>query len=100
MTKEEALNEGIKVMEDIGFLYNSNDNINVKSDNGEYLLKGKNTWLISFHYGLEDYGKNVGAHVMIMDETGRGVDISYRNGYIKLGYDEENDKYFVEEQSP
>ena len=46
-------------------------------------------------YGAEDFGKGA-AHMMISisDEDGIAHDISFRNGYILLSYDQQNDKYF------
>lgn len=100
MTKEEALALGIKVMSDIKFEYDKNDNINIKFDEGKILIQDKNIWLVSFQYGAEDYGRNVGAHLSIDDNLEKGIDISFRNGSITLGYDEEKDKYFVESKRP
>ncbi|KMQ69918.1 hypothetical protein ACM39_02430 [Chryseobacterium sp. FH2] len=100
LTKEEALNLGVKIMEDISFDYDKKDNINVKFDKGEYLIKNKNTWLVSFQYGAEDYGRNVGAHLLILDEDKNPIDISFRNGSITLGYDEEKNKYFIQSKRP
>lgn len=99
MTKEQAFGLGKKVMEDIGFDYDANTEISLRYiEKGDY--EKNNRWLVSFPYGIEDFGKYIHAHLSINDDLQKAARISYRNGSVSLGYDEENDKYFVEEQRP
>lgn len=99
LTREQALEIGVKAMQDIHFEYDSDDEIKVIYDEGK-IYPNINIWLVGFLYGKEDYGKNVGANFIINDDLQKAVRVSYRNGSISLGYDEGNDKYFVEKQYP
>lgn len=62
------------------------------------------SWLVSFSYGAEDFGVNregisrASIHITIFDDDGVVTNISLRNGYIKLGYNKEDDKYFIEDR--
>ncbi|WP_312769261.1 hypothetical protein [Epilithonimonas sp.] len=100
LTKEEALALGIKIMTDINFLYDVNAEIGVKYiEKGEY--QEYNKWLISFPYGLEDFGRYIYGFIDINDDSKIAKrKISIRNGSINLGYDEEKDKYFVQSKRP
>lgn len=100
LTEEQALKLGKKVMSDIGFEYDQKDEITTKYDDGKILEQGINIWLVSFQYGKEDYGRNVGVNVSIYDNEKLAVSVSYRNGFIALGYNAEKDKYFVKSKRP
>lgn len=99
MTKEEALSLGIKIMQDIKFEYDENDEIIIKYDEKK-LYPSMNVWLVGFSYGKEDYGRNVGANLIINADTKLPKELLFRNGSITLGYDTEKDKYFVEKKRP
>ena len=64
------------------------------------------SWLVSFPYGAEDYGRDANGisyaslMITIFDDDGIATSISYRNGYVKLGYNIEEDKYFIVERRP
>lgn len=89
-TEEYALKIGEKVLRDTGL-----------QDDGKYLFKGENTWLVSFPYGTDINGKSrASMHIVIFDNNGIAFDISYKNGRIILDYDKENDKYSVKKQRP
>lgn len=101
LTKEKAIALGIKIMKDISFLFDESDLINANYiDKSDTPVFPDDSWLISFQYGKEDYGKNVGAHLTIDNKSKIGTEISFRNGFISLGYDEEKGKYFVKEKRP
>ncbi|KMQ69919.1 hypothetical protein ACM39_02435 [Chryseobacterium sp. FH2] len=101
LTEKEAIELGLKIMKDISFLFDESDNIiAVYTDKSETKVISNNSWLVGFPYGKEDYGRNVGANLIIDDELKKGIDISFRNGSITLGYDEEKDKYFVAKKFP
>ncbi len=96
--KEQAIIIGKKAMQDIDFSYDKSAEVTANYDDGKILYQGINVWLIGFDYGSEDYGENVFAGVVILDDEGKATNVNYRNGFIKLGYDEEQDKYFIAEK--
>lgn len=100
MTKNEAITLGIKVMSDINFTYDKDDEIVAIYDNGEKIYQNINTWQVSFLYGKEDYGRNVDAHITILDNEKTAKKLLFRNGTIDLKYDIEKDKYFIKEKRP
>lgn len=105
-TKEYAIALGEKVLRDIGYWGGDVETPSARFDAGEFIVIGENTWLVSFPYGAEDYGKdvdgrsNASRHITIFDSDGIAKNISYRNGYVELGYNEEEDKYFIAERRP
>ncbi|NML55861.1 hypothetical protein [Chryseobacterium cheonjiense] len=99
LTKEQALEIGIKVMQDIRFEYDAKDEIKVVYDQGK-IYPNLNIWLIGFMYGKEDYGRNVGANLIINADTKLPKELLFRNGSITLSYDAEKDKYFVKSKRP
>jgi hypothetical protein len=100
LTKEEAIAIGIKAMSDINFIYDKDDEIVAIYDPGEKIYQNINIWQISFPYGKEDYGRNVDAHISILDDEKIAKKILFRNGSIDLGYNKEKDKYFIKEKRP
>lgn len=105
-TEEYALQLGEKVLRDIEFWDDDIEMPTARLDEGEYLHIGENTWLVSFPYGAEDYGtdnndkRRASMHVTIFDDDGIATSVSYRNGNVRLKYNEEEDKYYIEEQRP
>jgi hypothetical protein len=99
LTKEEALVLGKKVMSDINFEYDKEDEIVAVYDEKK-LYPNLDIWLVGFLYGKEDYGRNVDANLIINDETKMPKKLLFRNGSVTLGYDEEKDKYFVQSKRP
>ncbi|MEC3876739.1 hypothetical protein [Chryseobacterium salviniae] len=96
---KEALDLGIKVMQDIKFEYDTKEEVKVTFDENK-LYPNRNIWLIGFLYGKEDYGRNVDAILHIDDDTKTPRKLLFRNGSITLGYDAEKDKYFVKSKRP
>lgn len=98
---EKALEIGEQALRDTGMWDTDVENPTAKFDDGKVLFPGINLWLVNFTYGKEDYGGN-GANmsVTVLDEEGVAVSISYRTGYIQLGYDKKKDKYYIKSQRP
>ena len=98
LTEQKAIEIDKKVMEEIGFTYDKEDLISAVVDEGKVMFIGVNIWIISFMYGKEDYGRNVDANMIILDDTGMARSINMRNSAIDLGY--KNGKYFIKERRP
>ncbi|SEC42306.1 hypothetical protein SAMN04489761_2951 [Tenacibaculum sp. MAR_2009_124] len=106
-TEKYALKIGEKVLRDIKFWDDD-----IETPTAKYIKKGltlvfpENAWLVSFPYGKEDYGTDINdrsratIHVTIFDDDGIATSISYKNGYIKLGYNTGEENYYVKEQRP
>ncbi|NAS31514.1 hypothetical protein GTQ40_11065 [Flavobacteriaceae bacterium R38] len=105
-TEEYALQIGKKVLKDTELWDTDVGAPSVRFDDGKYLHIGENTWLVSFPYGAEDFGRDdngksrASMHVTIFDDDGIATSVSYRNGNVRLDYDKENDKYSIKEQRP
>jgi hypothetical protein len=99
LTEEKALEIGKKAMSDINFEYDLKDEIKIVFNEGK-MYENINIWLINFPYGEEDYGRNVTAVLGINDDDKTAKELLFRNGAIDLGYDKENDKYFIKEKRP
>jgi len=105
-TEEYVLELGKKILKDIEFWEDDIEKPSARFDDGKYLHIGENSWLVSFPYGAEDYGTdNTGKsrasmHITIFDDDGIATSVSYRNGYVKLKYNTEDDKYSIAEQRP
>jgi hypothetical protein len=103
MNKERALDLGNKVMNEIGFdWWDRNDERGVTARLITSAMDtefGEDYWLISFPYGKEDYGENVRYHISILDASEIAKNISFRNGFVKLGIDADG-KYFIAERRP
>lgn len=99
LTEEKAIQLGKKIMTDINFNYDEEAKITAKfvDESDEALVIPNKSWLVSFPYGYEDFGRHVRGHLIILDENMTGVDISIRNGSIKLDYNADEDKYYVKE---
>jgi hypothetical protein len=102
-TEQNILKLGSKVLEDIGYdsFWDKTDEEGPRAtfiDKDKKLSFEEEHWLVSFPYGKEDYGENVRYIITINDFSEKAINISYRNGFIKLGYDEEKDKYFIAEK--
>lgn len=90
-------------MQDIGYntFWDKNDKEGPRTifiDENKKLDFEEEHWLVSFPYGKEDYGENVRYIITLEDISEKAINISYRNGFIKLGYDEANDKYYTAER--
>jgi hypothetical protein len=103
MTKENAIEVGHNVMNNIGFDWwdrEDKDGVTAvfisKEKDGMYK---DDWWLVSFPYGKEDYGENVHYMISIINSTEVAKDISFRNDFVKLGIDA-NGKYFIAERRP
>lgn len=105
-TEEYVLQLGEKVLKDTGLWDNDIETPTARYDDGKYLHLGENTWLVGFPYGAEDFGRdidgtsNASMLITIFDDDGIATSVSYRNGYVTLGYNKEEDKYFIKEQRP
>jgi hypothetical protein len=104
MNKEQALEIGHQVMNEIGFSWwDKTDEAGVltysikKGEDDDFF--GEDHWVVSFPYGKEDYGENVRYYLSILDASQIAKSITFRNGFIKLGIDA-NGKYFIEERRP
>lgn len=103
LTEKKAIEIGHKVMKDINYdsFWDKNDKEGPRAsfiDDNKKLDFEEEHWLVSFPYGEEDYGENVRYIITLEDASEKAINISYRNGFIKLGYDETNDKYFIAER--
>jgi len=104
LTKEQALAIGFQVMKDIK--YDHWDKEDKEGPNAILIDTKKDPfaeedyWLVSFPFGKEDYGENERYLIEISSVIKIAKDISYRNGHINLGYNVEDDKYFIEERRP
>ncbi|MEP0266692.1 hypothetical protein [Dokdonia sp.] len=105
-TEDYAITLAEKVLKDIGYWGEDYEEPTVRFDAGEYIVIGKDTWLVSFPYAAEDYGRDVDGHsnalrhVTIFDSDGIATSISYRNGHVELGYNIEEDIYFIADRRP
>lgn len=103
LTEQQALEIGYKVMQDIGYdsFWDKKDKEGPRTtfiNKDKLIYEDEEYWIVSFPYGKEDYGENVRYMINVYDISKKAINISYRNGFIKLGYDETNDKYFIAER--
>ena len=69
-------------------------------EKGDYAFLGDGvpTWLAFYSYKAEDIDKgDMYLSLLINDDDGLAKEIIYCVGNVKLGYDKENDKYFIDE---
>ena len=103
LTEKQALEIGHKVMIDIGYdsFWDKEDQEGPRTtfiDESKLIYEDEEYWIVSFPYGKEDYGENIRYMVNVYNTSKRAINISYRNGFILLGYDEINDKYYIAER--
>lgn len=93
LTKDEVIEKGKKIMNDINFSFDIEKEITARFDAGEYMMIGVNSWLVSFPYGYEDFGRFAYKHLILLDDTGIGAEISTKNGTFKLAYNSDINTY-------
>ena len=101
LTEKQAIEIGHKVMSEIGYdsLWDKSQSVTgVFIDKTKLIYEDEEYWIVGFPYGKEDYGENVEFMISINNISKKDVNISYRNGFILLGYDTEKDKYFIAER--
>lgn len=96
ITKQQALNIGHKVLNDLKMDYDRTYEDNVKFfEKKTNVIFPVDSFIFFYEYGKEDFGENVGGSISIDAITGIAYNISYRNGFILLEYDENNNKYHI-----
>jgi len=98
LTEQEAIAIATKVLKDINFW--DTDLVLPKAQYlDEVVLKDdpyeEPHWLVSFSYGMEDFGEDVARVFIKIDDDSLKVGklISFRGGLMQIEYDETNDKY-------
>jgi len=104
LTKESAIEIGLKVMNDIEYDWWDKEDENgpraIFIDSKTNPLDDEEYWIVAFPYGKEDYGENIEYLIRVNNDSKIAINIVYRNGFIKLGFGETSEKYYISERRP